>query len=148
VQDRAGGEGRTGRAQRTSGARKGSGGMHESQPQGRQPELRAMVVAAARALALLDASRLQELALSCAALNGQMEQVRPAEEGWHSQLAVEAREAHSDMAVFERVLEATRANLNVMRRLRSMRMGELEYNPPGAGMVSGAEKAESEDGND
>jgi hypothetical protein len=32
-----------------------------------------------------------------------------------------------DMAVFTRVLEATRANLNVMNRLRKLRAIELEY---------------------
>jgi hypothetical protein len=31
------------------------------------------------------------------------------------------------MAVFARVLEATRANLNVMKRLRELRAGQLEY---------------------
>ena len=31
------------------------------------------------------------------------------------------------MAVFARVLEATRANLNVMNRLRELREGRLEY---------------------
>ena len=31
------------------------------------------------------------------------------------------------MAVFARVLEATRANLKVMKRLRELRVGRLEY---------------------
>ncbi len=31
------------------------------------------------------------------------------------------------MAVFSRVLEATRANLNVMRKLRELRTDRLEY---------------------
>jgi hypothetical protein len=31
------------------------------------------------------------------------------------------------MATFARVLEATRANLNVMNRLRELRAGRLEY---------------------
>jgi hypothetical protein len=31
------------------------------------------------------------------------------------------------MAVFARVLEATRANLNVMSRLRELRAGRVEY---------------------
>jgi hypothetical protein len=31
------------------------------------------------------------------------------------------------MAVFARVLEATRSNLNVMKRLRELRAGRLEY---------------------
>jgi hypothetical protein len=39
----------------------------------------------------------------------------------------QAREAKGDMAVFARVLEATRANLDVMNRLRELRAGRLEY---------------------
>jgi hypothetical protein len=35
------------------------------------------------------------------------------------------------MAVFARVLEATRANLSVMHRLRELREGRLEYREPG-----------------
>jgi hypothetical protein len=31
------------------------------------------------------------------------------------------------MAIFARVIEATRANLNVMQRLRDLRTGRLEY---------------------
>ena len=34
------------------------------------------------------------------------------------------------MAAFARVLEATRANLNVMKRLRDLRTGRLEYTVP------------------
>ena len=36
------------------------------------------------------------------------------------------------MAVFARVLEATRANLKVMNRLRELRAGRLEYGEPQA----------------
>jgi hypothetical protein len=36
------------------------------------------------------------------------------------------------MAVLARVLEATRANLNVMNRLRELRGGRLEYGAPQA----------------
>jgi len=42
-------------------------------------------------------------------------------------LAQQARDAAADMAVFARVLDATRANLHVMNRLRELRMGRLEY---------------------
>jgi len=42
-------------------------------------------------------------------------------------LALECKEAKGNMAVFARVLEATRANLNVMSRLRELRAGRLEY---------------------
>jgi hypothetical protein len=47
------------------------------------------------------------------------------------------------MATFARVLEATRANLNVMNRLRDLRTGRLEYTnrqmrgPLGTGSVNG-----------
>ena len=72
------------------------------------PELRALVVEASLALARLDADRLEELALSCQALNRDLS-------GWSGQeqmeMARERRELTGEMAVFERVLEATRANL-------------------------------------
>jgi hypothetical protein len=42
-------------------------------------------------------------------------------------LTRESREAMGDMATFARVLEATRANLNVMNRLRSLRAGQRDY---------------------
>ena len=48
---------------------------------------------------------------------------RGAKCNWREQ----AREAAADMAVFARVLDATRANLHVMNRLRELRMGRLEY---------------------
>ena len=83
--------------------------------------LKEMVTEASRALACLDAGRLEELALSCQALN------RDAEAVERVVLAHEFREAAGDMAVFARVLEATRANLNVMNRLRELRAGRLEY---------------------
>ncbi len=89
----------------------------------RQPELRAMVMKASQALALLDAARLEELALSCEALNRQLEETGQADEGWRRELTAQARDARADMAVFARVLDATRANLNVMRRLRSHARG-------------------------
>jgi hypothetical protein len=85
-----------------------------------QPELRELVREASRALACLDAGRLEELALSCQALNRD-----PAAE--RTALARQAREAVGDLAVFGRVLEATRANLQVMNRLRELRAGRLEY---------------------
>jgi hypothetical protein len=93
------------------------------------PKLKELVLEASRALARLDADRLEELALSCQALNRDL-----AEGDWthgnradRAALALEAQEAVGDMAVFSRVLEATRANLNVMNRLRELRGGRLEY---------------------
>jgi hypothetical protein len=91
---------------------------------GRQPVLRELVVEASRALACLDASRLEELALSCRELTRglALEHVAP-----RSELIGQAREAAGDMAVFARVLEATRANLSVMNRLRELHSRRLEY---------------------
>ncbi len=88
------------------------------------PELKALVADASRALARLDRARLQELALSCQALNRDLHLLTPDD---RKQLASEAEEAQADMAVFARVLDATRANLRVMNRLRVMRAGQLEY---------------------
>ena len=88
------------------------------------PKLKELVVEASRALARLDADRLEELALSCQALNRDLAHGNVGE---RAELALQAREASGDMAVFARVLEATRANLNVMNRLRELRAGRLEY---------------------
>jgi len=82
------------------------------------PKLKELVVEASRALSRLDADRLEELALSCQALNRAL--VHEDAEA-HAALAAEAMGATGDMAVFARVLEATRANLNVMNRLRELR---------------------------
>jgi hypothetical protein len=88
------------------------------------PELRALVLEASRSLARLDADRLEELALSCQALNRNLATASREE---RAELARQARDAAGDMATFARVLEATRANLNVMNRLRELRAGRLEY---------------------
>jgi hypothetical protein len=48
------------------------------------------------------------------------------------------------MAVFARVLEATRANLSVMRRLRDLRAGRIDY---GEAQVRGWAETESGHGN-
>jgi len=90
------------------------------------PELKALVVEASQALARLDAARLEELALSCEALSRDLDQIKE-DDVWRRDLAQQAREATEDMGVFARVLEATRSNLNVMHRLRELRMGQLEY---------------------
>lgn len=96
------------------------------------PELRAVVVEASLALARLDADRLEELALSCQALNREL---APSGDAGQGELARQAREAAGEMAVFGRVLEATRANLDVMARIRELRQARLEYG--GAGQASG-----------
>jgi hypothetical protein len=88
------------------------------------PELRQLVAEASRALASLDADRLDELAISCQALNRDLETLG---EGDRIQLAQQAREANADMAVLGRILEVTRGNLNVIHRLQELRGGRLEY---------------------
>ena len=95
-------------------------------------ELKELVKEASEALARLDAERLEELALSCQALNRELP------------LASQFREAAGEMAVFARVLEATRANLNVMNRLRELRVGRLEYREP---LIEGRARTESGYGN-
>jgi hypothetical protein len=102
------------------------------------PELKQIVSEASRALALLDADRLEELARACQALN--RDHLDSAGR------AREARDAAGDMAVFARVLDATRANLHVMERLRELRMGAVSYErAPQAGCWA---LPESCDGND
>ncbi|MGA2207903.1 MAG: hypothetical protein ABSG10_14340 [Terracidiphilus sp.] len=88
------------------------------------PELKELVVEASRALVRLDAARLEELALCCEALNRRLVPMSAEE---RRTMARQAREVRSDMAVFARVLQATRANWNVMNRLRELRAGQLEY---------------------
>jgi aminopeptidase N len=110
-----------------------------------RPKLKELVVEASRALARLDADRLEELALSCQALNRDLVQsdLAHGDAVDRAAMAVECKEAERDMAVFARVLEATRANLNVMNRLRELRAGRLEYRegpmeyggPPALGWV-------------
>jgi hypothetical protein len=94
-----------------------------------RPKLKELVVEASRALARLDADRLEELSLSCQALNRDLVQDDPTQQDRDARaaLAIECKEAEGDMAVFARVLEATRANLDVMNRLRELRAGRLEY---------------------
>lgn len=89
------------------------------------PELKELVVEASQALARLDTARLEELALSSQVLTKASMLTEHANE--RDLLAQQARDAAGDMAVFARVLEATRANLHVMNRLRELRMGSLEY---------------------
>ena len=91
------------------------------------PELKQLVSEASRALASLDADRLEELALSCQALNRDLATQSVMTAAERAALARQAREAAGDMAVLGRVLEATRANLKVMRRLRELREGRFGY---------------------
>ena len=86
-------------------------------------DLRRIVREASQALAFLDVIRLEELAISCQRLTRDVASLPPTE------LALQASRASTDMAVFARVIDATRANLDVMLRLRHLREGRVEYNP-------------------
>jgi uncharacterized protein YjiS (DUF1127 family) len=86
------------------------------------PELRELVVEASRALARLDAERLEDLALSCLALNRDLEIAGIVS---RRDLSRQAKDALQDLGVFGRVLEATRANLAVMNRIRAIRAGRF-----------------------
>jgi hypothetical protein len=98
--------------------------MEEQEQRLMHPELKALAADASKALARLDGPRLREMALSCQALN----QSLPSMSGeLRDEMARQSREAAADMAVFARVLDATRANLGVMNRLRDLRIGPLEY---------------------
>ena len=92
-----------------------------------EPNLRAMVHEACQALARLDAERLEQLAVACCKL--QLPESSSAE--GRTALRNQAREAVPDMAVFARVLAATRENLQVMRRLQALREGRLTSYGPG-----------------
>jgi hypothetical protein len=88
------------------------------------PELKEFVVEASRALAALDAGRLEELASSCRALNREL----PAGDAvGFAELRRQARCAQADMVVLAGVLGVTRANLAVIRQVRDLRRGRLEY---------------------
>lgn len=121
--------------------------MQETSGRHGHPKLKELVVEASRALSRLDADRLEELALSCQALNRAL--VYEDAEA-RAALTAEAKDATGDMAVFARVLEATRANLNVMNRLRELRAGRLEYREgrfaSGVSQVSAWRRTESRHG--
>jgi hypothetical protein len=88
------------------------------------PDLRELLIEASRALAQLDASRLEELALSCEALNRVFED---SEVEGRVKLSGQARKASKEMEVFARILDATRDNLGVINRLRDLREGRRGY---------------------
>lgn len=101
-----------------------------------RPALKELVLEASQALARLDAERLEELALCCQVLNRDLNSdlnpdssPSPPGRGKLKDIRSEARDAAPAMAAFAGVLDATRANLQVMQRLRAVRRGELEYSP-------------------
>ena len=104
-------------------------------------ELRELAVEGSLALARLDGDRLEELALSCRDLYLDFREAGNAERG---EWARQARDARGEMAVYGRVLEATRANLEVVKRLRERQAARLEY----VGLRGSWALAEKCDGND
>jgi hypothetical protein len=98
--------------------------MHDRQQNNSRPELKEMVLEASRALAHLDAERLEELVVSCDALN--REQIHADAES-RVRWAREARGSRQEMALLASVLEATQANLRVLRQLSAIRSSRLEY---------------------
>lgn len=94
------------------------------------PELKQLVAEASRALAQLDAGRLEELALSCQALNRDLAVPGLIDRLDRPKLLRQARGAAGEMAILGRVLDVTRSNLEVMNRLRELRAGRLEYARP------------------
>lgn len=98
--------------------------MVETQPSAARPRMKEIVQEASRALAHLDAERLEELAHSCHALNRELQQPDA-----RIRLFEEARSSQRQMALLASVLDATRANLRVLRQLSAMRIDRVEYGP-------------------
>jgi DNA gyrase/topoisomerase IV subunit A len=84
-------------------------------------ELKTLIQEACTALAQLDAGRLEELALSCRALNRSEVPVRRTEK--------DARSLYAELSVLEGILKATKANLDVLRRILRMRETQSAYDP-------------------
>lgn len=95
-----------------------------------EPKLKRVLAEATRALAQLDAARLEEMARSCEALvlDGRID-----EGELRDRVELESRDAAREMAMFLRVLEATKANLSVVRRLREVPTAPLQYGHSGMG---------------
>ena len=96
-------------------------GMREAMMQVVRPELKELVSEAVQSLAKLDAARLEELALSCRALNRDLS---PAAQ---QIIATQSRAAKHEMAALARVLQATGANRAVLSRLHKLRASQMEY---------------------
>lgn len=90
------------------------------------PALRELVLEASRSLARLDAKRLDELAISCRALSRKLDTSRFGEGHW---LASEAGYATRELVALAHILDATRANMRVMRQLTKFQKELPEYGP-------------------
>ncbi len=110
--------------------------MREAERSRAHPELKDVLAEASQALARLDADRLEEMVHGCQALGRELETAGPEK---RAALARQSAEATKDLAILARVIEATRANLNVMNRLRELRGDRLEYKEA---QVSGRGRAE------
>ncbi len=110
--------------------------------QASQPGLKRVLAEASLALAHLDAERLEEMALSCAALVRDAGRKRG---DARNQCGSGLGKAMQEIAIFARVLEATRANLEVMHRLRPVPAARLEYGPETRSCVNAAEESEHGD---
>ena len=93
---------------------------------------------AVRALAVLDTDRLEELAATCRHLGDPSCPTHlSAHDGDLAALQQEVRTAAPDLKTLNRVLEATRANAAVIRRLAEMRAEQPEYTPGACESLSG-----------
>ncbi|HVZ83747.1 MAG TPA: hypothetical protein VG893_08730 [Terracidiphilus sp.] len=101
--------------------------MRSSQAQPVRPEMKEILLEASRALAHLDADRLEELALCCQSLN---KSAAGAGVAGLEAMKREVQEGLRELELFGHVLDATRANLRVLRRLRELRFGQVEYTVP------------------
>lgn len=90
------------------------------------PELKELLAEASRALARLDAERLEKLVISCHALNCGLA-------GKEAECPLpglsEPRAIAHEMRTFARVMEMTRANWDFIHGLRAMGEDQLEYGP-------------------
>jgi hypothetical protein len=87
--------------------------------------LQEMVRETIYALTFLDAARLQVLAQSCRILTRDL----ASRDDEDLRLAREAAEARADIRTLARVLEGTKANLQVLYQLRNPGDGSLGYGP-------------------
>ena len=91
-------------------------------------KLKQIVAEASRALAHVDADRLEEMTLYCESLLDE-----PITD------IANYRETAQEMAIFSRVLDATRANVRVMRQIRELREADAEHSHELCGCVPASE---------
>lgn len=91
----------------------------------RQRQWKDTLADAAYALARLDAEELEDMALSCAALirDGEERHIESRRQG------ETIREAERQFALFARLLDATKVNLKVIRRVRTVHAAQPDDGP-------------------